>query len=163
MSYVKRYFNTTSSGISNESQTSITGQVLASPPAAHSAPPQTTTMLFSFMKQFEGSASWARLSPMPLPRYFWLPRGPLCCCYKLVASLLEPHQQRAGFWLFCPKPALLLMPHTDERAEVHGYVPWHGLAQIHKDIAQNLHVFIVHSLQREKFRPFVLCISNADA
>lgn len=93
------------------------------PSSAHSAPPQATTMLFTFTKQFEGSASWAHLSPMPLPRYFWLPRGPFCCCYKPVAPLLEPHQQQGGFWLPRPKPALLLMPHTDEGAEVHGYVP----------------------------------------
>lgn len=56
-SCVKRYSNTTSSGIRNESDMSITGQILDSPPAAHSTPLQATTMLLSFMKQFEGSPS----------------------------------------------------------------------------------------------------------
>lgn len=79
---------------------SMTGQILDSPPAPHSAPPQTTTMLFSSMKQFfEGSPLWAHLILIALPRHFWLPCAPFCCYYKPVAPLLEPHRQPGRIWV----------------------------------------------------------------
>lgn len=152
--YVKRYSHTTSPGIRNEFHISITGEILDSPPTAHSAPLQATTMLFSFINQFEGSPSWAYLILMPLPRHFWLPCAPFCCCCKPVAPPFLNHasnqedlgypvlSQHSSWWEF---PWSHIQPR--ERRDgpwaevVRKYTPGHSIAQIYKDIVQRLACF----------------------